>query len=93
MGQNNEVVVFTDGTFIVTNLVLDYIKNPQRIQYPSGVGGSYQLPDGTAVNADANCELAQHTHHEIVDIAVMLASGDMDSPNSQMKMMKTQINE
>tara|TARA_R110000772_G_scaffold156359_3_gene267439 strand:+ start:646 stop:1386 length:741 start_codon:yes stop_codon:yes gene_type:complete len=91
--SGSDLVGFTDGTFLISNFVLDYIKHPQRIQFPSGVGGSYQLPDGTAVNADANSELAQHTHHEIVDIAVMLASGDMDNPNVQTKMMKTQINE
>lgn len=92
-GGGNDLITFSDGTFTISNIVLDYIKIPQRIQFPSGVGGNYQLPDGSAVNADANCELAQHTHHEIVDIAVMLASGDMDNPNVQMKMMKTQINE
>ena len=41
-------------------------------------GGKYKKPDGvTILEGKKDCELPPYTHQEIVDIAVMLASGNL----------------
>ena len=87
------VLGYSDGTFALNNLRLDYLRHPLRISWASGITGGYTYPNGNPAAGLQNCELAEHTHHEIVDIAVMIASGDLDHPNFQMKMLKTQLNE
>tara|TARA_R100000315_G_C5235124_1_gene146689 strand:+ start:2067 stop:2828 length:762 start_codon:yes stop_codon:yes gene_type:complete len=92
----NKVFVYTDGSFSITSINIDYLRHPARIAYPSGFAGNqYLLPDnsGTLVTADQNCELSEHTHKEIVDLAVQIVAGDIDHPGFQSKMLKTSINE
>jgi len=91
---SGRIIGYSDGTFILNNLRLDYLREPLRISWGAGVGGSsYIYPNGQLAAASNSCELAEHTHHEIVDIAVMIASGDLDHPNLQSKILKTQLNE
>jgi len=88
------VIGYSDGTFILNDLRLDYLRMPRRIAWGAGVGStSYIYPSGLPAALLDSCELAEHTHHEIVDIAVMIASGDLDHPNLQSKILKTQLNE
>ena len=92
----NKLFVYTDGTFSITSINLDYLRHPARIAHPTVfAGGQYLLPDnsGTLITLDQNCELAEHTHKEIVDLAVQLVAGDIDHPGIQSKMLKTSINE
>lgn len=65
--------------FTITKLSIDYIKqlsymhNAQKF-----TGGKYKKPDGvTILEGKKDCELPPYTHQEIVDIAVMLASGNL----------------
>ena len=93
-GNLNEVYAYTDGTFNILTIVLDYLRMPLRVAYPSGVpGGQYDMPDGTVINTDLNSELPLATHEEVVDIAVQLAAGDIDHPGYQVRAMKTSIHE
>ena len=92
--NNGSVLGYSDGSFTLNNLRLDYLRHPLRISWANGMGtGGYIYPNGVTAVGLQNCELAEHTHHEIVDLAVMIASGDLDHPNFQMKMLKTQLNE
>lgn len=65
--------------FTITKLSIDYIKqlsymhNAQKF-----TGEKYKKPDGvTILEGKKDCELPPYTHQEIVDIAVMLASGNL----------------
>jgi len=87
------VIGYSDGTFTLNSLRLDYLRHPLRISWANGITGGYIYPNGVTAAGSQSCELAEHTHHEIVDLAVMIASGDLDHPNFQMKMLKTQLNE
>lgn len=65
--------------FTITKLSIDYIKqlsymhNAQKF-----TGENYKKPDGvTILKGKEDCELPPYTHQEIVDIAVMLASGNL----------------
>ena len=73
---------------------MDYLRTPRRIAFPSGVpGNTYNYPGAIPVTVDQNCELAEHTHNEIVDLAVQIAAGNVEHPGLQIKMAKTAFHE
>ena len=87
------VKFFTDGTFILSNFCLSYIRKMAYIHYASGFNASgYNLPDGTLLTGSVNCELPEHTHREIVDLAVLIKSGEIQSPDYQQKVAKLNLN-
>lgn len=73
--------------FTITKVSISYIKKPAYINNAQNfVGGRYKLPDGVTIKSvNQNCELPAHTHREIVDIAVLLASGVIQSPDYNTK--------
>lgn len=89
------VRVFTDGTFDVTEVYLDYIKKPLYMHNSQDFlpGETYTLPNGRILTKYHNCELPDHTHREIVDIAVLITTGDLQMPDYQMKQNKTNLNQ
>tara|TARA_R110000803_G_scaffold34127_2_gene74662 strand:- start:2150 stop:2902 length:753 start_codon:yes stop_codon:yes gene_type:complete len=91
----NRIFGYTDGSFTVTSFILDYLREPKRIAFPGGVPGNvYNLPNGLPVNLpNQNCELPEHTHREIVDIATLIAAGDINHPGYQVKAAKTSMHE
>jgi hypothetical protein len=52
--NNTEIKVFNNKSYLLKGLNVDYIRTPVEISLSSGVG----------------CELADHTHQEIVDLTV-----------------------
>lgn len=81
---------------------ISYIRRPKLIYYGSGFGvNGYKLPSGYYPNttsssnnpSDQDCELPESTHSEIVDIAAMIITGDLASPDYQYKMAKIKFNE
>ena len=86
--------VFTDGTFTVNNVNITYIRKTSYIHNAEDfrVGG-YILPSGVALTGSVNCELPDHTHREIVDIAVMLASSELQTSDYQVKLNKLNLNQ
>lgn len=77
-----ELIAFQGAT--LTTYYLDYIKEPQRIQY----GTQYSAP-----TVDQNCELESKAATKIVEIAVELALKTMGDPRLQLeqidKLVKT----
>lgn len=70
----NNIVYETLGDFTVTKTNLTYIKEPLKIQ----LGSQYvdTLPD-------QNCELPEHTHTEILDMAVSMFLENIESQRYQ----------
>ena len=64
---NGEVELLTNGTFALQEYHFRYIKKPIEVSLVGGV----------------SCELADHTHQEIVDMAVSMALEDMESQRYQ----------
>ena len=65
--------------FTVDEFYLDYIIKRPKLAYPSGTtSGSYNTPSGDTVTADQSSLLTE-LEKEIVDIAVMLKSGQINS--------------
>ena len=75
--NENQINIYTDNTFIVDKLFLNYIRHPKKVNY----------------NKSINCELPQHTHEEIVDGAVRLILGTIDSMGPEYKAQQLERNE
>ncbi len=70
------------NNFTVSEFRLDYLKQHLYIHDAEDFGqGTYTLPDGTVLTGHQDCLLADETHDEIVDLAVMLTTGDLSLPN------------
>tara|TARA_Y100000593_G_C4198092_1_gene280405 strand:- start:55 stop:798 length:744 start_codon:yes stop_codon:yes gene_type:complete len=57
--EDDKIKIYTNDIFIIKDLKLTYIKNPTKV--------SLSL-DGATESVD--CELAEHTHQEIVDMTI-----------------------
>lgn len=87
--------VYTDGTFTIDELKINYIKQPMYIHNANEFKptSQYKLPNGILLVGQQNSELPNHTHNEIVDIAVYIATNNLDMPNMQFKQAKLQLNQ
>lgn len=92
MGDN--IRIFTDGTFEVNSLKLDYLRKMTYMHNAQDFRtGGYNLPDGTFLTGRVNCELPENIHPEIVDLAVLITSGEINAQDFQLKQFKTQLNQ
>jgi hypothetical protein len=55
--------------------------------------GTYVSAEGVALTGTVNCELPVTTHSEIVDIAVLLASGNIQTSDFQLRLSKLNLNQ
>ena len=75
------------------NVLLTYLRKPKYMHYAKGIKeGKYQLNETILLTEKQDCELSPHTHREIVDIAVMLASGQLQIQDP-FKMTKLNLNQ
>jgi|32_taG_2_1085360.scaffolds.fasta_scaffold22977_2 hypothetical protein len=92
--QNNRygagsLFLYTDGTFEIDNVYIEYIKYPNRLWsgtydlttdlLPKNANNDYIYQAG--VDSAVTSDLSHHTHSEIVDVAVLLASQIIEDPN------------
>ena len=89
------IKLFTDGTFEIKEVKLNYIRKRKYIHNAQDFlpTSSYKLPSGVILTGTQNCELPEHTHREIVDIAVLILANNLDSPNYQLKQAKINLNQ
>lgn len=91
MFSGNAIMVKTDGTFTVEEVYMSYVKVPKFIHTAVDfIGSTYALPDGTVLTGYQECELPLDVHGEVVDLAVLITTGDLIS-TYQLKQAKTQI--
>lgn len=93
--RGNNMVVHTKGDFEVRKLYLTYIR---KLAYMHNAQDflptqQYKLLDGTVLTGTQDCELPPHTHREIVDIAVLNFTGDLQIPDYQVKQAKLNLNQ
>lgn len=80
------IKVFTDSTFTVDKLSVTYIKKPVYIHNAQKFNtGTYSLPGGQILSGKQDCELPSHTHRDIVDIAVLLITNQLQIPDYSIK--------
>lgn len=88
------IKVFDDGTFTNNQLCISYIKKHPYIHNAQDFRtGTYNLPSGIVLTGTSNCILPEHTHREIVDIAVLIVTGEIQSPDYQIKLQKLNFNQ
>lgn len=86
--------IFTDGTFIPTKVLFEYLKKPRLIHNAADwASGTYNTLDGIALTGRQDCELPEGVHREIVDIAVKITAGDISLPDYMVKKDKLVSNE
>lgn len=75
--RGDDLYLFDDTTFQIISCDLSYIRSPRYMHNANGIrqGGGYSLGDGNMLTGTQDCELPEHTHNEIVDLAVMIAKG------------------
>jgi hypothetical protein len=85
--SRSSIYIYPD-TMQIISVRLNYLKKPSRINY-----GGYAYIDGI-VYPQQNCELPDLIHTELVDIAVQIAAGIIESPEyMQMKTQKVFSND
>lgn len=94
--------VFTDGgiklyhkDFDVEEVYLTYVRKPKYIHNAQDFGqeGTYTDFSGIPLTGFQNCELPETSHESIVDIAVFLATGSINSPEYNIKKEKLNLNQ
>jgi len=88
----NYINLYTND-FRTINANINYIKKLNYIHNAEDFRlGVYDLPSGVELKGSVNCELPDHTHREIVDIAVLLVSGEINTPDYRIKLNKLTFN-
>jgi hypothetical protein len=81
------VELIGDDTFAITRYFLRYIKEPVRINLE--ILGIDDDEVEIVIEAGVDCELADHTHVEIVNLSVSMALENIGSPRYQTSMIET----
>lgn len=90
---NNGVKFYTDNTFSISEFCISYIKKLNFIHFAEGyLTDGYELASGVRLTGSQDCELPEHTHREIVDIAVLIVTGQIDIKDYQIKFNKLSLN-
>lgn len=86
------IKILTGGDFVPTELNLEYIRKLTLIHNAEEYDpiNGYFL-GGVQLTGHSNCELPEPVHREIVDIAVLITSGDLVLPSYMIKRYKTTI--
>lgn len=79
-GKRHELI--TDGSFNIVNYNLRYLRLPKPIRV--------DLTNPTPINMQ-NCELDEHTHRPIVDIAVKMLKESLTQPHQPLQLDSQQI--
>ena len=89
----NGIKLHDDGTFKNEKLNITYIKSLPYIHNAEDFrNGQYKLPSGTLLTGSVDSPLPNHTHREIVDIAVLIATGEINPVDYQIKLQKLTMN-
>jgi hypothetical protein len=85
---SSSIYMYPDPSYTVDKVYLEYVKYPAKVSY-----GGYQYVDGITYPAQT-FDLPEHTHREIVDIAVQLAAISVENPEYiQLKNLKRTLSE
>jgi hypothetical protein len=86
------IKIFTDNTYTVNKIALDYLKEPRRIHNAQDyINGTYNTLSGVPLTGSQDCELPEMVHREIVDLAVLITAGDLSLPDYQIKQNKLNL--
>lgn len=88
--EGDELILSSGTDFTNTYLDLTYIRRPRYICNPKDFNSNgYDLPGGRHLSVSQDCELPEQTHRAIVDFAVQIASGELETNGYQIHSQKT----
>jgi len=91
--KSGGIVIEDADDFNVNSLELTYIKQQLYMHDAEDFpGGSYNTLAGASLSGTQDCELPNQTHREIIDIAVLLITGQLQMPDYQVKLAKLNLN-
>lgn len=91
--NSNGLSFFTDGSFTIDTCNFNYVKrHPYVHNAEDYAGGTYNLPSGVVLTGTQDCILPEQTHREIVDIAVLIFTGQLQYSDLQVKLNKLNLN-
>ena len=86
------IMIYANDDFAPTSLCMNYLRKPAYIHNAADFQtGTYTLPDGTPLTNRQDCELPDTAHNEIIDLAVMIAQGNLASPAIQYSQVKVNL--
>lgn len=89
---NKDGVVLFAPDFTVSQYCMSYIRIPRPIWNAQDYqGGQYRALNGQMLTGSQDCELPVKTHREIVDLAVLIATGDLQIPDYAIKANKLKL--
>jgi len=92
--ETEGIQCYTDNTFTINEAKLSYIRKPAYVHNAQDFGIlGYAHPSGVTLTGTVNCDLPEHTHREVVDIAVMLAASEVQTSDLQTKISKLGFNQ
>lgn len=84
--------LFTDSTFVINKVGLEYLKKPRAIwNAQDAENGNYNDMNGNNLTGEQSSELPEGVHREIVDLAVLITAGDLSLPDYQLKYNKLKL--
>tara|TARA_R110002012_G_scaffold83854_1_gene210628 strand:+ start:1037 stop:1765 length:729 start_codon:yes stop_codon:yes gene_type:complete len=75
--EDGKLYIYTNDIFIIKNLKLTYIKNPSKV----------------SLSLEVDCELSEHTHQEIVDMAISSILEGISDPRYKTQQIELGKNE
>tara|TARA_Y100000361_G_C11121576_1_gene323517 strand:+ start:486 stop:1214 length:729 start_codon:yes stop_codon:yes gene_type:complete len=75
--EDGKIHIYTNDIFIIANLKLTYIKNPSKV----------------SLSLEVDCELSEHTHQEIVDMAISSILEGISDPRYKTQQVELGKNE
>ena len=89
---DNAVKAFTDNNFDLKELYLNYLKQHPYVHFAEGYNtGTYINLKNETLTGHQDCILSEHTHNEIVDIAVLLATEALQLSDLNVKLSKLKL--
>lgn len=90
----DKIRLHDDGSFTNNELCISYIKKHPYVHNAEDFrSGGYKLPSGVVLEGHQDCVLSEHTHSEIVDLAVLIAAGEIGLQSYQFKKDKLTLND
>lgn len=76
--QGGLIRLYHDKTFQISSVVMDYLRQPAYIHAAKNFSdGKYKTVNGQELTGEQNCELAVHSHPDIVQIAVAILTNSL----------------
>lgn len=86
------LIVETDGSFDITKVAFQYLMQPIYMHNAADFeGGTYTATNGDVLTGTVDCNLPVSCHRNIVDLAVLLTTGDLSLPDLPIKERKIQM--